>query len=390
MSSSSSCSSYTPSKKRLLNEGGDREDGVGSAVLSVCEEMSPFLRGRVVCKEKDLTREKMLAYLIAIGHVAVCDDVLRLTVETVDADQQDIVVEVPMGVTTSSVAAVKKRISVLLGFPTEKQSLFYADSDTPLLDGHVIDRESSARPLILMLGPTTFAWDANSPHMDNAAARKIERKYDFDEDRVREWKFDDDVVFVLDRNDPRTVRRRRVFVHQFHWHHTMVAVPSMTEVVGTTFTLSVSLKKNRNLTFLNGDPTGSGGREWPRIGIVTVGSYAVGDSRPLIRNATVSASNSTVSAWNINTLTGALNDAPTKDHQWGRTTQGFGCQILPTESSVLTMKLDFDRRTLRFWVDGVPLGEGFDDIPQVPMQWALLAPHCDSAVTIVDTPAALK
>jgi hypothetical protein len=361
-----------------------------SAVLSVCEEMSPFLRGRVVCKEKDLTREKMLAYLIAIGHVAVCDDVLRLTVETVDADQQDTVVEVPMGVTTSSVAAVKKRISVMLGFPTETQSLFYADSDTPLLDGHVIDRESSARPLILMLGPTTFAWDPNSPHMDNAMARAIERKYDFGEGRVREWKFDDDVVFVLDRNDPRTVRRRRVFVQQFDWYHTMVAVPSMTEVVGTTFTLSVSLKKNRNLTLGNGNPTDSGGRYWPRIGIVAVGSYAVGDSRPLIRNATVSASNSTVSAWNINTLTGALNDAPTKDLQWDRTTQGSGCQILPTESSVLTMKLDFDRRTLRFWVDGVPLGEGFDDIPQVPMQWALLAPHCDSAVTIVDTPAALK
>jgi hypothetical protein len=351
--------------------------------LSVFEGMSPFLGGRLVCSEAELTREKMLEYLMSIGHVALCGVVLSLKVQT--GVSEDTVVEVEMGETTSSVAAVKKRISVQLGFPTETQCLFYKESGTQLLDEHVIDEESSTRTLILHLGSPKFAWDPNSPHMDNAEARALNRDNLFGEGK-RAWKFEQDVLFALDGVDPSTVRRRSDFLHQFHYSHTMVALPSMPVKVDETYTLSVSIEENRNLTREGGHDTT--GRHRPRIGIVAVGSYAL-DDRPLVHNATISDSNATVSAWCINTWTGALSDTQLPDVRWDRTPR-CGLGILRTASNVLTMQLDFNKRTLRFWLDGRPLGKGFDGIPPVPMQWALMAPHHESAVTIVDTPAELR
>ena len=59
-------------------------------------------------------------------------------------------------------------------------------------------------------------------------------------------------------------------------------------------------------------------------------------------------------------------------------------KVLPGQ--LVTMQVDLDKGTLRFWVDGKPHGPGYTDGVTGPVQWAVSVPYDKTSVKIVPTP----
>jgi hypothetical protein len=337
------------SKARKEKEEEEEEEEVGG--ISVCENLGSLLGGRLVCKEDELTREVLLEHLFCVGSISRCH-VRRVTIQQLGGR------EIHMDVATTSIKAIKKTISRLEGIAPETQTLRDVNgTGEALADNTVIQ---TACVLVLTVGATTFSWDSESLHMDNALARAQEG-----------WRFEEDVLFFLDQDDPRTVCRYYARERPDHvsFRHTMAAVPSMTPFAQSAgiYTISVTFEMDTIFGTRSTPPVDD---RWPRIGAIGVGK-TTGNMQHNVTALSMHTANGKL----CNMLVGGGKALPAGKVPFG---------------SVLTMQLDYDKKTLHFWVNGARHGEGYHNILRIPMQWGILAPHDQSIVTIVDQPEILE
>ena len=81
--------------------------------------------------------------------------------------------------------------------------------------------------------------------------------------------------------------------------------------------------------------------------------------------------------WFINSTSGSL---------WGNGKQGDDRAGEIKSGQVLTMQVDTDAGTLKFWLDGKPHGPGYTCGVTGPLRWATTVVNKSNVVKIVPTP----
>jgi hypothetical protein len=256
-------------------------------------------------------------------------------------------VRVVRGVRTSSVAAVKKRVSELDGIAANRQLLFRADAEHCLDDDEVL-RESCT--VYLLVGDASYGWDSASPLLSKKGCDGIEYR-----DRAP--------CELYTRVSTKLVCRTVLDVNHAH---TMGILPSIRGEDCSGEVVTISLRFTCDTTDDSSEPI----RELSTYcGLMEAGNSVTQSARSLSSLMT----NSFVAGWGVRRgkADGILcrRCAGTRPH--------FGV--------VVTMQWDTDKGTLRFLLDGKPHGSDLTGIPKhIPMQWAVEVPHRGSRIEIVE------
>jgi hypothetical protein len=254
-------------------------------------------------------------------------------------------VRVVRGVHTSSVAAVKKRVSELDGIAANRQLLFRADAEDCLDDDEVF-RESCM--VYLLVGDASYEWDSASPLLSKEGCDGIEYR-----DRAP--------CELYTRVNAKLVCRAVLDVNHAH---TMGILPSNRgeDCFGEVVTISLRFTCDTTV-----DSSGPIREHSAYCGLMEAGNIVTQSARSLSSLMT----NSFVAGWGV---------------RRGKVDGILCCRCAGTRSHtgvVVTMQWDTAKGTLRFLLDGKP--HDLTGIPRdIPMQWAVEVPHRGPRVEIVE------
>ena len=280
---------------------------------------------------------------------ALAETVVVVTVEHLgDGHATD--VRVVRGVHTSSVAAVKKRVSELDGIAANRQLLFRADAEDCLDDDEVFCESCT---VYLLVGNTQFEWDSASPLLAKEGCDGIEYR-----DRAP--------CELYTRVSAKLVCRTVLDVNHAH---TMGILPSIRGEDCSGEVVTISLRFTCDTTVDSSGPI----REHSAYCGLVEADNTVRQSARSARSMSSLRTNSFVAGWGV---------------RRGKADGILCCRCAVTRSHfgvVVTMQWDTAKGTLRFLLDGKPHGGDLSGIPKnIPMQWAVEVPHRGPRVEIVE------
>ena len=330
-------SSESGQKKRKLNADvrlvgeGIRKLNAGEYVRIVDEGLRKLIGGVKLCRKEELTRAVLLEFLKSQGAIKEVKGLVEVTVQTMAGASFGVMLEEGGG-SNSSVRALKAEIKETEGTPSHRQDLLMLvedaeeGSEEPLSDDFEI--ESPCTVALCVLPEEEWEWDTIS-------------------DLVR------DEVFELSGPN-------------------------------NSIATNIDQDKNYNNCLVTGRAMGTG-----------TGKHTI----------SMKLAQTQGSSDDMNILCGVVRDgAPcNEDHAMRDSTLGwfmeseYGCLCGNYKQytdrageiksgQVLTMQVDTDAGTLKFWVDGNPHGPGFTDGVTGPLRWATTVCYKGNNVEIVPTP----
>jgi hypothetical protein len=379
------------------DSAGDEDCAVDTVVL--CETLQGFMHGKRICKEKDLTREIMLSALRLSGSIRRCAKLLQFNVATLDGETT--VINIEYGEETSTVEDVKQEIEEATGMKKERQLLFLsgrAGSDGDSGGGTLSAMDACALPLRLVLeescnldvivGQAMFTWDYTSELLPDKAPPRHSFLLP---------------LYVVEDVGALTARRTGVELARRMGHY-MMAVPAMRPVQGAAdsdniFVISLRMDEAPPRTvfpirgpydavYLDVNPDPDAPVAVDADERTTSCGFAV-ENTPALQDPFYGGNLHPISDRHRNDM-GGFHSYAVHDVPHGR---------------VLTMEADFNRGTVRLWLDGKVFRQGLVKLPflrelvseeagaghsQNGLCWGVCVPKAGVVAAIVETPADLE